>query len=100
MFGTYEDQSMYGVMFGHGWGGIFSALGSSNQLGYYTEWYEPEPPEGWHNWIGDGPPPRKLIRLWREEWETPKVCYPEDIHPEMNVCGLWWQLTGIAKESE
>jgi len=57
------------------------------------------PLEGWRNWIGDAPPEGKLIQWWREEWDKPTTGYSSEISPYANINGLYWRLTGIAKET-
>jgi hypothetical protein len=46
-------------------------------------------------WI---PPSSTLISWMRDTWSQPLVCCKEDLHPMMNVNGLYWKLTGIACE--
>lgn len=43
-------------------------------------------------------PPRGILcEFWREGWESPAVCLPEQLAPEMNAIGLKWRLTGIGR---
>lgn len=47
-------------------------------------------------------PPSLLCVFWRIDWEEtgekPWVGYARDFSPMMNVAGLRWKLTGIARE--
>jgi len=60
------------------------------------------PEDGWREWVNEwmcsSPPRGVLIQMDRPEWEKPWIAYCEDVHPEMNVAGLYWRLTGIGKE--
>lgn len=58
---------------------------------------ELKPEDGWNHWIW-GAPPDVLIQVNREGWHSPSVLYPKDVHPEANINGLYWRLTGIGKE--
>ena len=51
----------------------------------------------WHQWIYQYPPEVPVL-IWREEWITPVVCLPSELHPSSNVWGLMWKLTGIGRE--
>ena len=55
--------------------------------------------DGWIPWNAQHPP-EKLIQYWRPEWDEPVVGYPSEIHPLMNVYGLYWRMTGIGKEPQ
>lgn len=63
--------------------------------------------DGWHAYIGDGPPRDKLLQFERRT-ETLQSIIPQttrwvgyaDFLPEFNVADLYWRLTGIAKESK
>ena len=96
-------ESMYGEMQARGLGAYLgpehqsfwrSLLGSAISAGV-TE----TNPDGWRNWIGDEPPEGKLIQWWREEWDKPTTGYAHEISPYANINGLYWRLTGIAKET-
>lgn len=50
-------------------------------------------------WIGSGPPFGVLLELMRYEWDETWIVKREEIHPWVNAVGLYWRLTGIAKES-
>jgi hypothetical protein len=39
-----------------------------------------------------------LIEIMRPEWNRSNVMYWRDANPMMNIYGLYWRLTGIAKE--
>lgn len=54
--------------------------------------------DGWHDYMNNAPPKGILVLFWREGWDKPLVGYSDRLHPESNVCGLYWKLTGIAKE--
>lgn len=54
--------------------------------------------DSWNNFIYSHPNGGLLIELYREEWDTSYVVMARELHPEMNVNGLYWRLTGIAKE--
>lgn len=55
--------------------------------------------DGWTQWMYEHPPFGKLIQIHRPEWIDSPLCYREEMHPEANVYGLYWRLTGIGKES-
>jgi hypothetical protein len=66
--------------------------------------------DGWYTWTEKRPPEGKLIQVdndnW-DDWEGPRlvvVAGPADSAYQyqqfMNVSGLKWRLTGVAKETE
>lgn len=54
--------------------------------------------DGWHSWMYTTPPDKKMIMWTRDGWDSPSVGYRKDVHPEANVNGLYWKLTGIGRE--
>lgn len=50
-------------------------------------------------WIGSGPPFGVLLELMCCEWDETRIVKREEIYPWVNAVGLYWRLTGIAKES-
>ena len=54
--------------------------------------------DGWTQWLYRDPPFGVLIQIFREGWKKPTITKREDIHPEADVCGLYWRLTGIGRE--
>jgi hypothetical protein len=51
-------------------------------------------PESWM------PPRRKLLSFMRESWSGPMLATVEELHPAMNVVGLYWKITSIGRENE
>lgn len=39
-----------------------------------------------------------LIQWKRATWSKPVTGFPWDLHPEANINGLYWRLTGIGKQ--
>jgi len=78
---------------------IWSGLFGPGYSPYFHEGWAGTAPDGWRNWMGDTPPEGKLIQWWREEWDKPTTGYAHEISPYANVTGLYWRLTGIAKET-
>ena len=58
--------------------------------------------DGWIDWLGCPPPAKTLIvmqRFGNHAWDGPSVGYREQMSAEANAVGLYWKLTGIAKEA-
>jgi hypothetical protein len=51
--------------------------------------------EGWHPWQY-APPPLNWLHLqtWRREWPAPRTLHFCEMHPLMNVAGLYWRPQG------
>ena len=52
---------------------------------------------GWHYWEQERPP-ELLVKVWRAGWTAAIVCFPSELDPALNIAGLRWTLTGVAKE--
>lgn len=61
------------------------------------EWTSQAVLDGWKNYEYNRPPCGVLVQIWRYEWESPSVVVSGFLHPEMNVNGLYWRLTGIGR---
>ncbi len=51
------------------------------------------PGDGWRSYAHTPPIPFSgcTIELWRDGWDAPWVGKYQDIHPQMNIYGLWWR---------
>jgi hypothetical protein len=72
------------------WG---SLLGSVGGLGAST--IGPDE-DGWHDYVGHPPPAGALCQFKRDDVKS-WVDHNDDYSPFMNVAGLKWKLTGIAR---
>ena len=51
-----------------------------------------DPGAGWRPWAHSPPPLDWLhLEIWRREWPGPIIVTPAEIHPAMNVAGLYWR---------
>lgn len=54
--------------------------------------------EGWREWALEGPPRGVLLQVTRSGWEKVMIAREKDIDPMANAVGLYWKLTGIARQ--
>lgn len=54
-------------------------------------------PEGWTSYELRRPPD-VLCKFCYGKVDIPIVCKPSELHPQINMSGLLWQLTGIGRE--
>jgi hypothetical protein len=62
----------------------------------FTSVPQTEPPGvNWRNWCdvtaGASPYQYALVEAWRREWQCVEVLRLADMHPGMNVAGLYWR---------
>lgn len=53
----------------------------------------------WREMVYSIPPPDVPVLLARREWAEARVVNVDEIPMWFNACGLFWKLTGIAKEA-
>ena len=88
--GEQQANGLYNLSFG-----LASLLGPLAHFGPGTPVSDED---GWIDWMTWTPPKDKLIQYKHEDWDTTMVGYPKDLHPETNIYGLKWRLTGIGKQ--
>jgi hypothetical protein len=49
------------------------------------------PGRGWRHWGDTHPSPSAVVEAWRREWQCVEVLRLADMHPAMNVAGLYWR---------
>lgn len=54
--------------------------------------------EEWSEYSLRPAPATLLCVFWRGGLDRPRVGYAKDFPADLNAVGLWWKLTGIAKE--
>lgn len=51
----------------------------------------PIPGDGWHDWCYSSPYAHDRVEAMRHDWAEPKTLSPRELHPMMNVSGLYWR---------
>ena len=82
-----------------GWGCLGGLFGNqissgSSSIGYMLQ--QTPLDNDWHDYIYSSPPRDVLCKFSRDTGST-WMGYARDFHPEFNVAGLCWRLTGIGK---
>lgn len=55
------------------------------------------PGDGWRDWLysslvpSQSPYAHHMVEVWRRSWQRVDVLRPADMHPAMNVAGLYWR---------
>jgi len=59
------------------------------------------PGTGWRDWMHQPPYGIPMVEAWRRSWQRVEVLQPDNLHPAMNVAGLWWRpVSGPLHEPE
>ena len=52
------------------------------------------PGAGWQEWLYRPPYGLTRVEVWRKGRQQVTVITPDDMHPLMNVAGLFWRISG------
>jgi hypothetical protein len=55
---------------------------------------------GYVEWASTSPTGRDVVQCRRFEWPRMEIMRPADVHPEMNVAGLYWRDAGSVVDVE